>query len=186
MKNTSYLILRAQRGDQQALNQLFSNWYDRVFNTAYRYCSDTQLAKEITQQTFLIVQEKLGQLLDPESFKVWLYRITINQCHGEVRKATTRDSHQYRFSDAARNNVSESPERIYERTERSELVLKAIQQLPEEQRVVVIMKEYEGLKFREIAEALDISENTAKSRMYYGLKALRKSLVIQNFISGNW
>ena len=54
------------------------------------------------------------------------------------------------------------------------LVLQALQQIPKEQRTIIIMKEYEGLKFREIADMLEISENTAKSRLYYGLKALRK------------
>ena len=67
------------------------------------------------------------------------------------------------------------PEKQYDRQERGEIVMDMLNMLPEEQRVVLIMKEYEGLKFREIADSLGISENTAKSRLYYGLKGLRKS-----------
>ena len=59
-------------------------------------------------------------------------------------------------------------------------ILECLQKLNKDQREVVIMKEYEGLKFREIAEALDISENTAKSRLYYGLKSLKKWLTEAN------
>ena len=69
---------------------------------------------------------------------------------------------------------------INENNEKAQLIMRAIQQLPEEQRTVLILKEYEGLKFREIAATLDISENTAKSRLYYGLKALRKMSILSH------
>jgi RNA polymerase sigma-70 factor (ECF subfamily) len=69
--------------------------------------------------------------------------------------------------------VAPAPDELYQQHEKKEIVLAALQQIPTEQRTVIIMKEYEGLKFREIAEILDVSENTVKSRLYYGLKALR-------------
>jgi len=71
----------------------------------------------------------------------------------------------------------ESPDQLYQRAEITRHILSALQQLPEEQRTVIIMKEYEGLKFREIADVLDISENTAKSRLYYGLQNMKKILL---------
>jgi RNA polymerase sigma factor (sigma-70 family) len=71
---------------------------------------------------------------------------------------------------------SDNPERQLQQSELSEMLQQALMELNEEQREVVIMKEYEGLKFREIAEVLNISENTVKSRMYYGLDGLRKIL----------
>src|SRR5690606_30465743 len=70
----------------------------------------------------------------------------------------------------------DNPERQYHHAEVSDILQRALMELSDEQREVVIMKEYEGLKFREIAEALNISENTAKSRMYYGLDGLKKIL----------
>jgi RNA polymerase sigma factor (sigma-70 family) len=72
------------------------------------------------------------------------------------------------------------PERQFQHSELSEILQKALYELNDDQREVVIMKEYEGLKFREIAEALNISENTVKSRMYYGLDGLRKILERKN------
>ena len=74
MDETRQLIIQAQEGNQTALNQLFSDWYRRVYNIAYKYFSDAQLAKEMCQQTFVVVQEKLIQLKEPATFKVWLYR----------------------------------------------------------------------------------------------------------------
>ena len=70
----------------------------------------------------------------------------------------------------------ENPERQLQQAELSDLLQKCLLEISDEQREVVIMKEYEGLKFREIAEALNISENTVKSRMYYGLDGLKKIL----------
>ena len=80
----------------------------------------------------------------------------------------------YRWEESHHRN--ENPERQLRHSELSDLLQACLMELSHEQREVVIMKEYEGLKFREIAEALNISENTAKSRMYYGLDGLKKIL----------
>jgi RNA polymerase sigma-70 factor (ECF subfamily) len=74
----------------------------------------------------------------------------------------------------------DNPESEYRQNELSDILQGALLELSDEQREVVIMKEYEGLKFREIAEALNISENTVKSRMYYGLDGLKKILERKN------
>ena len=68
------------------------------------------------------------------------------------------------------------PEKEFQQKETEEIMTNILKTLPEEQKVVIIMKEYEGMKFREIAETLEISENTAKSRLYYGLKSLKKTI----------
>ena len=174
MDETRQLIIQAQKGNQTALNQLFSDWYRRVYNIAYKYFSDAQLAKEISQQTFVVVQEKLSQLKEPATFRVWLYRITTNQCHEYLRKQKTRTNYEEKYGVANLKITPKTPDTLYENNEKAQLIMRAIQQLPEEQRTVLILKEYEGLKFREIAATLGIAENTAKSRLYYGLKALRK------------
>ena len=70
----------------------------------------------------------------------------------------------------------DDPEKALQHLELSDILQEALMELSEDQREVVIMKEYEGLKFREIADALNISENTVKSRMYYGLDGLKKIL----------
>ncbi|HMI65020.1 MAG TPA: sigma-70 family RNA polymerase sigma factor, partial [Cyclobacteriaceae bacterium] len=80
----------------------------------------------------------------------------------------------YRWEES--RNRSENPESQLRHTELSDLLQKCLTELPPEQREVVIMKEYEGLKFREIADVLNISENTVKSRMYYALDELKRIL----------
>lgn len=170
---TRHLIIRARQGDAAALNQLFTDWYRHVYNIAYRYFSDAERASEVSQQTFITVQQKLGQLKDPAGFRLWLYRTVINHCHSEARQARNRARRRERYQQINAPGVAPGPEVRYEKEEQAQYILAALQQLPEEQRTVLILKEYEGLKFREIAELLDLPENTVKSRLYYGLKALR-------------
>lgn len=174
MQNTPHLIRRAQQGDRQALDQLFTAWYETVYGMAYRYFGEAEAAKEVCQQTFLQVQQKLGELKDPGCFRVWLYRMVINLCHTEVRRSNTRRRYHEGYGRLRPVGTAPGPDELYQQQEKTEMVLSALQQIPEEQRTVIIMKEYEGLKFREIADILEESESTVKSRLYYGLKALRK------------
>ncbi|HMQ90166.1 MAG TPA: sigma-70 family RNA polymerase sigma factor, partial [Flavilitoribacter sp.] len=74
------------------------------------------------------------------------------------------------------NGLAQSPHEQVLRSERARIIMDALQKIPADQREVILMKEYEDLKFREIAEILDVSVNTVKSRLYYGLNALRKLL----------
>jgi len=173
---TTTLILQAQRGDTNARNQLFQRWYDRVYNIAWRYFGDDDLASEVCQQVFLSIHQKLSNLREPQAFKGWIYRTAINRCHLENRKRNQIRTLKANAQNGQSNSNAPSPHQVYQQSERSAIVADALQKLSEEQRTIIIMKEYEGLKFREIAELLHISENTAKSRLYYGLKNMRKIL----------
>jgi len=173
---TTTLILKAQQGDAHARNQLFQAWYERVYNIAWRYFGDDDLASEVCQQVFLAIHQKLSSLREPQAFKGWIYRMAINRCHLENRKRNQIRTLKTNASNGQFDESAPSPHQLYQQSERSSIVAEALQKLSEEQRTIIIMKEYEGLKFREIAELLNISENTAKSRLYYGLKNLRKIL----------
>ena len=185
MNHADRLILQAQSGNEQAFNKLVSLWYKRIYNYAYKYAGSHDIAMDIAQNTFIAVHHKIDQLRDVNSFKSWLYRIAINCGHEELRKqkrisgisldSTINEDGEERKIEIE-DDLRYQPDAKLQRQELAELIMSSLQTLSEEQRLVVIMKEYEGLKFREIAEALDISENTAKSRLYYGLKHLRSKL----------
>jgi RNA polymerase sigma-70 factor (ECF subfamily) len=187
MPNATLLIEKAQLGDKRAFDELVNLWYTRIYNFAYKYFSDEDLATEIAQRTFIAVFKNLGKLQNLDRFKAWLYQIASNCCHEEQRRQKRQWTISwFRSASNAEDETWEipiedertfaNPEAQFEQAELAEILQKALSKLPEEQRIVVIMKEYEGLKFIEIAEALQISENTAKSRLYYGLKALKKIL----------
>jgi RNA polymerase sigma factor (sigma-70 family) len=190
MMHSDTLIIRAKQGDQNAQGRLVQLWYKRIYNFGYKFFIDHDMAMEISQKTFISMCKNLQGLQDVSRFKSWLYKIAVNYCREEARKtkgnrATSFDSVWNREAEdsprwEASANQQDSPEKQFQQMELSDILQQALGELNDEQREVVIMKEYEGLKFREIAEVLNISENTVKSRMYYGLDGLRKILEKKN------
>ena len=146
---------------------------------------------EVSQKTFIAVYQNIRKLQDTSKFKTWLYRIAWNQCHEENRKISRKTWFSF-FASREAHEVEEfhlTPDRGVQDGELNEIVGELLKSLPEEQRTILILKEYEGLKFKEIADLLGISENTAKSRLYYALKALRKliedyNIDINSFLNG--
>jgi len=190
MMHSDSLIERAKTGDQNAQGKLVQIWYKRIYNYGYKFFLDHDMAMEISQKTFISMCKNLAGLQEAARFKSWLYKIAVNYCREEARKNKNKRSLSF---DAVWNREAEdsprwessgqrhdNPERQLRHTELSDILQEALAGINEEQREVVIMKEYEGLKFREIAEVLNISENTVKSRMYYGLDALKKMLEKKN------
>ncbi len=186
MMHSDTLITQARQGDQNAQGKLVQLWYKRIYNFSYKFFLDHDLAMEVSQKTFISMCKNLASLQDVVRFKSWLYKIAVNYCREEARKKKgnralsfdvvwnreAEESPQWESSSFRLDN----PERQLEQRELSDILQQALLELSDDQREVVIMKEYEGLKFREIAEALNISENTVKSRVYYGLDGLRKIL----------
>jgi len=184
------LIARAKAGDQNAQGKVVQLWYKRIYNFSYKFCQDHDISMEVSQKTFISMCRNLASLQDNARFKAWLYKIAVNYCREEARKKKNSRSLSFdtvwnRDAEASPHWESsahrfDSPERQFQQKELADVLQEALLELNDEQREVVIMKEYEGLKFREIAEALNISENTVKSRMYYGLDALKRILERKN------
>ena len=183
------LIRQAQSGDQSALNQLVTAWYSKIYHYSWKYFIGKMQApearfwaQEAAQKTFVKMVDALPSLKEPQKFRPWLYRIATNYCRQELRSMGSRPSEAWTTEKVSSTETmpwqspSLTPEAQLQQQELTTLLQEALSHLPEEQQVVLIMKEYEGLKFREIAEVLAISENTVKSRLYYGLKHLRKKL----------
>jgi RNA polymerase sigma-70 factor (ECF subfamily) len=170
------LVENFRNGDIEAFNRLVNRWQQRIHRFAYRYFSSHDEATEITQKTFIRAYKKLNTLEDTEKFSAWIYRIANNLCLDETKRAGRRRSASMEAlpNHPVAESLAANPDRHVQQSELGSILQIALNQLPAEQRIVVIMKEYEGLKFREIADILDEPENTVKSRMYYGLKKLRQ------------
>lgn len=186
MMHSELLVARAREGDRSAQGKLVQLWYKRIYNFSYKYFFDHDLAMEVSQKTFISMHRSIVGLQDVARFKPWLYTIAVNFCREELRRRKSSRAVSLEELKPGEGEVSQSwetsrgrrenPERQLRQSELSDLLQNCLLELSEEQRVVVIMKEYEGLKFREIAEVLNVSENTVKSRMYYGLDGLKKIL----------
>jgi RNA polymerase sigma-70 factor (ECF subfamily) len=142
-------------------------------------------ARDICQETFLRILDKSGAFRDGARFSTWMYQIALNLCRDQSRRkrrwgrlmiAPAATESPLPPEHAAPVTVANSPAMALEHTERQSAVRGALAALPHEQREVLLLKEYEGLKFREIADVLGVPESTVKSRMYAGLDAMRTSL----------
>jgi RNA polymerase sigma-70 factor (ECF subfamily) len=196
LKHSDLIVQSARNGNERAFSQLMNIWYKRIYNFCYKYFGDHDIAMEATQRTFISAHKGIKGLNEPASFTSWIYRIASNNCHEEERKNKKRswlsifnreDDEDDKLMSLHHHTNDEfyNPDSAVERKEMQVVITNCLNKIPAEQRTVVILKEYEGLKFREIAMALQISENTAKSRLYYGLNAMRKQLESRNIYKEN-
>ncbi|MBT4496196.1 MAG: sigma-70 family RNA polymerase sigma factor [Gemmatimonadetes bacterium] len=182
--NDADLIARFLQGQVTPFNTLVWRWQDRLFNFVLRYVGNREEARDLCQQIFIRAYRNLGNLRDPERFSTWLYQIALNTCRDQQRRQQRHpnlsldhfEEEHGQPHPALKGTASQPPPtdaRTHEQDLR-DLLSRALQTIPEEQRVVVVMKEYQNLKFTEIAAVLETPINTVKSRLYYGLKGLRK------------
>ena len=172
------------QGDREAaeiglvLKSVPDDQLDEAVDVAARHLSNLGDDVGFSLAELCAEANRFDRLKDVDSFKYWLYKIALNYCREEDRRRKRKKWYSIFLSEEARSVASSFglPEQEYQKKEKEELVAEMLKRLPEEQKTVIIMKEFEGLKFREISETLNISENTAKSRLYYGLKALKKIL----------
>ncbi len=176
----SDLVDRLRNRDAKAYTLLLGRWQHLVFGYAFRYSNDQYFAAEIAQKTFIRVFEKIDQLKDPLKLEAWIYKIADNFCTSEWRRNNRTQSVMAEMTPDLSGGTE--ADRALVNSERISLVQEVLQLIPEDQRKVIVMKEYQDLKFREIAEILEESENTVKSRMYYGLSAMRKIFIDKKLI----
>lgn len=180
------LVRACKEGDRTAFNLLVWRWEKPLFNFTYKYVGDAHLAQDLVQETFVRVLRSIGRYEHRGSFSTWLYRIAVNLCrdHFRKRRLPMVSLHDYYTTPSGervyvRDRVSDDRPRSDEAMvaeEREELVRRLLAGLPDEQRIVILMKEYQALTFREIAEVLDLPESTVKSRLYRGLRMMRDQL----------
>lgn len=175
------LVRQVQLNDIKAFNELANRWQSKIHRFSYGFFGNSVDAGEVTQKTLIRVYKKAKELDDPEKFSSWIYRIANNLCLDELKRAGRRKSAPFGiWAEQIPESKMHIPSHQLETKELGEIIQNALLKLPDDQRVVIILKEFEGMKFRQIAEILDEPESTIKSRMYYGLKTLRKILTRQN------
>jgi RNA polymerase sigma-70 factor, ECF subfamily len=175
-RSDEYLLQLALQGDGACFGELTQRWQTRIFGFICRYVDNREEARDLTQDTFAKAFENLDRLSDPARFSSWLYKIALNECRMRFRRGRNFTSVHFEDYRAGQEPeaVEASPEEALRTKETTRVLKLAFQDLPEEQRAVILMKEYQGLKFHEIAEILEIPLSTVKSRMYLGLKTLRR------------
>jgi RNA polymerase sigma-70 factor (ECF subfamily) len=168
-------------GDLDSFNQLVLRWERPIYALAYRVIGREEDARDVAQETFLRAFRALGGFKGQAKFSSWLYRITLNLCRDWIRRERRTPVSQAPegidiIELAGEATPSESMEDLVSRKQLGKVVEKAMALLPEEQRTAIIMKEYHGLTFQEIADLQDCPLSTVKTRLYQGLSVLRRHL----------
>jgi len=182
------LVARSRSGDADSFNQLISRWERPIYALAYRVIGREEDARDVTQETFLRAFRGLSAFKGQAKFSSWLYRIALNLCRDWIRRKKRSPMailpEDVELEDLASDaGPTETVEDLVSRRELSELVEAAMARLPEEQRTAIILKEYHGMTFQEIADLQGCPLSTVKTRLYQGLSVLRRELEAANIIS---
>ncbi len=174
-ENELDLIAQAKRGDRQAFGELVRAHRAGVVNVVYRMCGDAHLAEDAAQEAFVRAWQGLHGYRPRSPFRNWVYRIAINAARDALRRRrNTVDVESLPL--AAQNG---GPEAALQDKERDELVRRAVMALPPASQAVLVLREYESLSYREIADTLNIPTGTVMSRLNYARKRLREALALE-------
>jgi RNA polymerase sigma-70 factor (ECF subfamily) len=172
--NETELIHRAKNGERDAFSELVCIHAQGVMNVIYRMCGDAQIAEDAAQETFIQAWLHLASYRPQTSLRNWLYRIAVNAATDMLRKEKRILPNA--LEDLQLSDPQPGPEAVFSQEERTGLVQKAVLSLPDACRAVLVLREYEGLSYHEIANTLDIPIGTVMSRLNYARKLLREKL----------
>jgi len=178
------IIRRIQAGESEAYRELVTKYQQKVYGVVWGMVQNPEDAREITQEAFIKAFKSLDRFRFDASFYTWLYRITVNLTIDFRRRASKRWADQFdegrlhkdEAGEVALPHLDASPGKRLERKRLAEQIQAAIDQLPPDQRTAIILREIEGLSYREIAETMECAEGTVMSRLFYGRKKLQEIL----------
>jgi RNA polymerase sigma-70 factor (ECF subfamily) len=178
------LIEKSQRGDREALNELIRKHQDRAYQYAFRLTRNPDIAADVVADAFVRINNALKNFKGNAAFTTWLYRIITN-CYLDQRKRekgkgnlSLDSGFQQDDEDVTREieDPGRTPDELVERNQREALLQKALAQLPEFQKSMIVMYHAEQLSYEEISESLDLPIGTVKSRLNRARMSLREIL----------
>ncbi len=177
------LVERVQRGDKNAFNLLVTKYQHKVANLVSRYVKNQSDVPDIVQEAFIKAYRALPNFRGDSAFYTWLYRIAVN-CAKNHMVASNRkppgsdieveDAEIYDSGDALRENAS--PEKLLLTNEIKKVVFDTIEQLPEDLRTAINLRELEGLSYEEIASIMECPVGTVRSRIFRARDAVDKKI----------
>lgn len=179
------LLERSKAGDVAAFEKLIEAYQKKIFNLAFRMIGNYDDANDLAQEALIRIFRSIPNFKGESTFSTWIYRITTNICLDEIRKRKNRkalsldEEIHSEDGEIQRQIMSDDPlpDEIAEREELRSIVNNAINSLPEEQRLILSLRDIQGLRYEEIAEVLDCPGGTVKSRINRARQALKNALV---------
>lgn len=189
MELTDEALLESFRktGNSDSFTTLVRRYQDRLYNLAYRVLANQEEAEEVVQNTFLRIHEGAGNFRSKNVFAGWVFRIAHNACL-DILRTRQRDVTNLSFDQPVVQEGDKhptviqiadekaNPEEQLRHLEQTKLIEESLQQLPEDQRIVVVLRDIEGLSYDDIAQIVGASLGTVRSRIHYGRLKLRDLL----------
>jgi len=180
------LVARCRKGDMQAFGLLVAKYQDRIYNLVLRLCGNASDAEELAQETFLKALENIAQFRGNSRFYTWLFRIAANLAISARRRGARIKFHPLAASDDGDGQIGlearladsrePSPQHAAASAETAAAVLRALEELDEEARLVVVLRDVEDMDYSQIAEVLDLPVGTVKSRLHRARCLLKEKL----------
>ncbi|MEQ1527947.1 MAG: RNA polymerase sigma factor RpoE [Methylococcales bacterium] len=177
------LVLRVQQGDKSAYDLLVIKYQHKIIQLVNRYVKDPSEAQDVAQEAFIKAYRALPSFRGDSAFYTWLYRIAINTAKNYLVSRTRRNSdYQVDIQDAEQIDNApqlhgmETPERLLLNEEIVATIHQAIEKLPEEMRIAIMLREFEGMSYEEIAQAMDCPVGTVRSRIFRAREAIDNKL----------
>ncbi|MBZ4687245.1 MAG: polymerase sigma-70 factor, subfamily [Clostridia bacterium] len=180
------LLAKVKKGDLESFNILVEKYQKHVYNIAYRFMGSREDASDAAQEAFLKAYRSISKFRNDASFKTWLYHITANVCRDELRKRKNTSvisldvpimGDDGQEIDRQLKSGNPSPEEQFEVKENQSFVQEVINSLPEDYRIILILRELQGLSYEEITEALNCSMGTVKSRLSRARKLFKDKII---------
>lgn len=178
-------VKAAQNNDNKAIEKLFKEYNQQVYYSALLIVKNEELAKDITQETFITVIKKIRELEFPEAFPSWIKKVAHSKCSDYYKKkevvhettVSTDEDDEFDIFESIEEDDSEFiPDQSLDKEDLKRIILDILNELPDVQRSAIFMRYYEEMSVKEIAEIQGVSEGTVMSRLNYGRKAIAKAV----------
>jgi RNA polymerase sigma-70 factor (ECF subfamily) len=177
------LVMLTQEGNLEAFNKLTTRWEESLYRFALRVLGNQEDARDICQEALVKAYVNIGRLRDGRKFKAWLHHIALNLCRDRFRSAGAK-AEVRSYDDGGLDEMQvatavaqqQSPEVQVTRDRMFEIVGQVFQELPAEQRTALLLREYHGFTSEGIGEITGVPAATVRTRIFYGLKSVRKHL----------
>ena len=187
MTDERTLIKKAQKGDVESFEEILYRYQSIIYNISYRFAGSSEDAEDMTQEVFIKIFRNINSFQFKSKLSTWIYRVTTNTCLDIVKRKKdnmtafslddTLEDGEGKLLSSEIADSRPTPDKQAEQHEIKNAVNKAISQLPEDYRAVVILRDIHGLPYDDIAEIVDCSVGTVKSRISRGRRKLREILL---------
>jgi len=182
-RSDEILVAKCQKGDKQAFELLIKKYQRRIFHLIYRITQDPAVVESLAQDVFFKAYRSISSFRGSSRFYTWLYRIAVNTSLSYIKKESVGENREKRVDyDLHASNLAvdsmrvEDPEELLMRKEFFKHLVGSLRRLPEELRTAVVLREFTGLNYEEIAEVMEIPLGTVRSRIFRARSRLREML----------